>query len=243
MKIGDRVGRLVIQGDIPGTKRRPKKFICLCNCGKTTTVVVASLTNGDTRSCGCLRNQATSERSKTHGKTKTPEYKIWSMMKDRCQNPKSTAYHRYGARGIYVCDRWQSFENFYLDMGPKPTKRHEVERKDNDGPYAPENCIWVTRKAQTRNRCNTIWVVCQDGTKVSLVEECERLGLDPKTIRARVNRGRTPEDAISSPIRMLKRSKKVSAKEADGIPGPNTCKKLAEAGYAHGIWVERPGDE
>ncbi|OOV05801.1 AP2 domain-containing protein [Rhodoferax fermentans] len=83
---------------------------------------------------------------------KHPLYNTWVLMRQRCDNPNNPAYRHYGGRGITVCERWQSFENFALDMGMKPSQKHSLEREDNDKGYSPENCKWETVEAQRLNR-------------------------------------------------------------------------------------------
>jgi len=85
----------------------------------------------------------------------TSEYTTWVAMKERCLNPKNPRYPNYGARGITVCDRWkQSFEMFFADMGKRPSRRHSIDRRNNDGIYDPANCRWATPKQQRRNQRN-----------------------------------------------------------------------------------------
>ena len=90
---------------------------------------------------------------KTHGMSKYKEYSVWETMKARCYNSNVKAYKYYGARGISVCDRWlQGIENFYSDMGKRPTDKHDIDRIDSNGNYEPNNCRWATKTQNSRNR-------------------------------------------------------------------------------------------
>lgn len=137
---------------------------------------------------------------KTHGMGKTSEYSIWSMMKDRCVNPNSTAFSYYGGRGIRVCDRWlESFENFFEDMGKRPSKKHQLDRIDNDGDYSPENCQWRTVKQQHRNKRNNVWIEF-DGKKKILSDWAREYGLAPKVLHGRISLGWSMERALTEPV-------------------------------------------
>jgi hypothetical protein len=150
---GDRYGRWTV---LSFSHRAPRKYwSCRCECGTEKTVSESSLRSGSSKSCGCLKNEMTRERlvkrNTTHGLSKTPAFRIWDGMKQRCLNPNSQFYSYYGGRGITVCEDWLSFENFYADMGDPPTGL-SLDRVDNDGPYAPWNCRWTDDFAQVKNR-------------------------------------------------------------------------------------------
>lgn len=136
-----------------------------------------------------------------HGLSYTPEYRAWQQMRLRCLDPKHAAYANYGGRGITVCDRWKSSpENFFADMGRKPTPLHELDRKDNDKGYSPENCRWATRKANDRNRRSNR-MVTHGGQTHALAEWCDRLGLPRDTIKKRLDGGWSVADALTTPVR------------------------------------------
>ena len=127
----------------------------------------------------------------------TPEYSIWVAMRARCRGN----HRNYGARGITVCERWNSFANFLADMGPRPSKDHSIDRINNDGNYEPGNCRWATHQQQMRNRgCNRY--LTHNGETLMLVEWAERTGLLPHTILTRISRGWTIADALTSPTRV-----------------------------------------
>jgi hypothetical protein len=108
------------------------------------------------------------------------------MMNDRCTNPQNKVFQSYGGRGIVVCDRWrESFEAFLSDMGPRPSRDHSIERRDNDGPYTPDNCIWATQREQTANRRSNRFMT-HDGQTLHLAEWARRTGIGESTLRVRI---------------------------------------------------------
>lgn len=161
---------------------------CKCHaCGSITNVRSNDLTRrggGGTISCGCQR----SERKKTHGLSRTPEYSVWRRMVLRCHDPLDLNYPGYGGRGITVCDEWRaSFEIFLRDIGNRPGSNLSLERKDNDGPYAPWNCIWATREAQSRNRrSNNMFIV--KGNRICATDLAKQLDLSVTTLVSKVRK-------------------------------------------------------
>src|ERR1700689_1121002 len=138
---GNRFSRLLVLRRVKIDGARNAMWECLCDCGNTTVVAAANI-GKSTRSCGCLAKETAAKllrgntTNRTHNMVSSVEYRAWSKLKMRCYQPRNPKYPLYGARGIRVCDRWRdSFENFYADMGPRPSKRHSIERQNNDGHY------------------------------------------------------------------------------------------------------------
>ena len=126
-------------------------WLCRCGCGTEKILPGYRFRLGHAKSCGCVQRKEMT----THGMCGSPEYTAWLNMHQRCKNPKHHKYPSYGARNITVCDRWETFEYFYEDMGQRPSKKHSIDRINNDGNYEPSNCRWTTRNIQQSNRRNS----------------------------------------------------------------------------------------
>ena len=198
--IGRRFGRYVVidRLELIGTNRM---LFCRCDCGAEKSASYSSLVSGRTKSCGCLRSEKSRETHRKHGHAGynsngircTPEYKSWTEMKGRCLNINHKSYKDYGGRGITIYQRWvDSFENFIADMGERPSKKHSIDRIDNDGNYEPVNCRWATKQEQNSNTRRNKFVSI-DGNCVILAEAARLLGVDPSTVWKRRNKYGTLE--------------------------------------------------
>jgi hypothetical protein len=179
-------GRLTVL-QLDGTSGKRTLWRCICVCSKEITARGDCLKSGNTRSCGCLHRDYTASGAarKSHGKAGTREYRIWLGMRARCENQNNAEWKNYGGRGIKVCERWQSFENFLADMGLRPSARHTLERRNNSGHYEPGNVVWATMKEQTRNtRANVVLTL--NGISHTMVEWSEITGIKSHTISARL---------------------------------------------------------
>lgn len=156
---GQRFGRLVVLKRGENGKNWRTRWECLCECGNLTQVDSIHLRRGATRSCGCYKQERTQAGCHlVHGMTGTQEHRIWLGMLSRCNNPNVKCFANYGGRGIEVCERWKDFQSFLADMGPRPSKKHSIERRDPNGHYSPDNCYWATPTEQVNNRRCTRFV-------------------------------------------------------------------------------------
>lgn len=132
---------------------------------------------------------------------RSTEYEIWAGIKQRTSNPKSKLYPYYGGRGIKMCARWRaSFSEFLKDVGPRPSKRHSIDRENNNGHYEPGNVRWATRKEQAQNRRNAI-KVSDNGREMCLREYCDLKGVPYKRVWRRLRDGWPLSDAVNTPAR------------------------------------------
>jgi len=146
---GRKFGKLFVI-DIFGKNKRGYYWKCICDCGKKAVVRGTSLSNGLTKSCGCLVGKKI-KHGHMIGHKATKTYSTWGGMITRCSTPSSSNFRSYGAKGIKVCDRWKDFRNFLKDMGEKPIGM-SLDRKNPYGNYEPSNCRWVDAKTQRRNQ-------------------------------------------------------------------------------------------
>lgn len=178
--IGQKYHRWTILGDSPdrivGEKKIRTRIVnCLCDCGTERAVLLYTLRNGDSISCGCHRREVTGKLNFTHGQARaqkqTKEYKAWAQMIQRCFKFRDINVKNYQDRGITVCDRWKnSFESFYGDMGEATSKKHSVDRINNDLNYScgkceqcvrngwEMNCRWATSRVQQGNTRRNRWL-------------------------------------------------------------------------------------
>jgi hypothetical protein len=192
-KPGTEFGRLSIIRRVENSSRGARQWECRCTCGAVVVVLASNLNSGDTRSCGCLRDELVGSVNKQHGLAGTPEHRVWLAMRNRCENPNDKSFSGYGQRGITICEPWHDFAVFIRDMGQRPSSRHSIERIDNALGYSPANCKWATPKEQARNR-RTNCVVSYKGKTCSLAQLIEELNLHPGNTYSRAARGTLERD-------------------------------------------------
>lgn len=203
--IGKRFGKLIavrqVDDYIAPNGNRHKKFMCKCDCGKTTLTLKDHLVSGKTKSCGCLRKEA-SKRMTTHGEIHTRLYRIWGNMVNRCTNPNNPAWDNYGGRGIIVCDEWRSYENF-RDWARANGYDNEltIDRINNDDGYYPDNCRWVSDRVQANNKRSN-HLIEYNGVTKTMAEWAEVLGVSYRNLHNRIQSlGWSVDRAFNQPYR------------------------------------------
>jgi len=202
---GQKFGRLLA---LESTDRRLRGCIVWrfkCDCGKEVDLPSHSVATGNTKSCGCLQPEVASANNLTHGMSRTGTHRAWANMLSRCNNEKTEFYPRYGGRGITVCDRWKTFENFLSDMGVKPEGRYSIERLNNDGNYEPSNCVWASDLDQSLNKSSTVFVT-YFGEKYPLRIACVISGVSyTGVIESRYKNGTTHQDEFDRLLHKLRK--------------------------------------
>ena len=218
-RIGERFGRLTVIERAEsyinpnGTPRTAWK--CKCDCGNEVVVLAQSLSNGATKSCGCLKKERVHEICRTHGelvykKKRTRLYCIWENMKRRCFNPKNQFYYCYGGRGITVCDEWKdSFEAFREWAYSSGYDEYlTIDRVNVDGNYEPDNCRWVTMKEQSNNKRTSHFLTFNGETK-TIAQWSEATGFSYPTLFMRIKRGLSAEETLLTPREVYKDGQKM----------------------------------
>jgi len=176
---GKRYGLLVVKEYLGGSKWRS-----ICDCGGESVTVTNHLKSGNTTSCGCRKKSVLGESTTKHGMAGTPTHRTWKAMRNRCNNPNTPRYKDYGGRGITVCERWDKFENFLIDMGERP-EGMSIDRVDNNKGYSKSNCKWATGKEQRANMRDSIIV-----NGKSLTQIASKLGITYHAAYKRLKKNR-----------------------------------------------------
>jgi hypothetical protein len=199
--LGKKFNRLEVWARIGRDAHRNTTWACRCDCGNFIVVASRSVTSNNTRSCGCFHiDQITTHGMSYCGRNTVYEYGVWGNMRNRCNNPNDKDYPKYGGRGIKVCERWNSFENFLTDMGKCPDG-YQIERRNNNDGYHPDNCYWATRKVQNRNKRTNRNITYNDET-LCVTEWAERLGIKSDTLFSRLDKGWSVERAFTKSVRV-----------------------------------------
>lgn len=172
---------------------------CRCDCGKEWVADGYAVKSGHTKSCGCFGRLETIKASITHGRSKTAEWLIWMGVKNRCLNRNDPTFKDYGGRGIKICQRWLSdFQNFFDDMGVRPSPSHSIERKNNNGDYEPDNCVWATRIEQGKNKRNNV-ILEFNGEAKTVTDWASEMGIKRSTLNNRIFQyGWSVSDALTT---------------------------------------------
>lgn len=207
-------GRLTVVRRAKNAKNGHALWNCRCDCGNISIVDGVDLRAGNSQSCGCLQKEITRIIKTTHNMARTSEYKTWATMIQRCYNPNNPEFKRYGGRGIKICAEWKNdFMAFYNHIGPKPSKKHSIDRINNEGNYEPGNTKWSLPQEQANNRRSN-HKISINGWSLNISQWAKFAGLHQKTLSDRINKlGWPPEKAILKPIEYHKPNAKTLSSE------------------------------
>ena len=181
--IGKKFGKRTVITFVNKRNKHGVHAWCRCECGKESFVVLSDLRNG--RRIGCNSCQHLKHSGVLSGK-KTRLYSAWCAMRSRCYTKGNIRYHRYGGRGIKVCNRWNDFANFSIDMG-EPPEGATLDRMDVNGNYEPSNCRWAFSQEQSENKVNSVRIK-YNGRVRSIPEVSALINVHPATIYNRYRR-------------------------------------------------------
>jgi len=193
-------GRLTVVEQCGRTADHRIVWYCRCTCGRQVKVSSKLLTNGATKSCGCLRRQLATK----HGYSKTTTYRVWQQMIQRCHNPRNDAYADYGGRGVTVSPEWKLFENFLKDMGEAPEDQ-TLDRIDNQKGYCKSNCRWASKQQQAQNRRDNLRVTYNGKTRC-LSDWAHETGIKRATIKSRLDSGWPVDKSLTKPARKYRKT-------------------------------------
>lgn len=206
-----------IRKDLRGLKTTWGK--CLCQCGNIKFVRMAALKSGQTKSCGCFAIDLSKKRvgdkstfykhgHNINGKL-SPTLSTWRSMLSRCNIKTSTSYKNYGLKGVKICKRWLEFNNFFQDMGERPSIKHTIDRIDNSKGYSKENCRWATKSEQAINRKTTRFYTI-DGETKCLKEWAKFYNIKYLIVFKRMARGWDLIESLTKPVIITKQNKHLS---------------------------------
>lgn len=165
-------------------------WLCQCKCGNQKEICASDMVQGKIKSCGCEHIKRIAKASTTHGMKNTRTYSIWCAMRSRCNRINQD----YSCRGITYDERWDSFENFYLDMGEVP-EGMSIDRIDPNGNYEKSNCRWATQEQQANNKRSSVFIE-YNGKKQTVSQWAKELNMNHHTLRGRLKKGLSAEQVL-----------------------------------------------
>jgi len=197
--VGQRFGRLTVLQAGPSS-HSGRRWICQCDCGKSSIPFGFALKDGSTSSCGCLNKELMDARRFRHGaaRGRGPTYRAWEAMRGRCKDPKHTSFKNYGALGVGVCSRWDDFTLFLEDLGEKPGSQYTLGRKNNDLGYEPGNCAWETRIEQNNNTSRNHFLEFA-GKRQTVAQWARELGVVARLLHKRIQMGWSTHRVLTEP--------------------------------------------